>query len=131
MHRPITGLKLIVHPAQAFLAPQLEEHIEDTGRFALAGQRGAQRLRDLAQSRAGRIRRATHCRIQSLRGPFGKLAKSIAGLGQQSASVRSEEHTSELPSLMRISYAVFCLKKQTKIPDSTIHSLISKLYVIA
>src|SRR3546814_8916599 len=28
---------------------------------------------------------------------------------------RSEEHTSELPSLMRISYAVFCLKKKTKI----------------
>src|SRR3546814_5177034 len=28
---------------------------------------------------------------------------------------RSEEHTSELPSLMRISYAVFCLQKQNKI----------------
>src|SRR3546814_2871239 len=28
--------------------------------------------------------------------------------------LRSEEHTSELQSLMRISYAVFCLKKQTK-----------------
>src|SRR3546814_5002573 len=28
--------------------------------------------------------------------------------------VRSEEHTSELQSLMRISYAVFCLKKNTK-----------------
>src|SRR3546814_5793959 len=28
---------------------------------------------------------------------------------------RSEEHTSELESLMRISYAVFCLKKKTKI----------------
>src|SRR3546814_9635295 len=27
------------------------------------------------------------------------------------AEARSEEHTSELPSLMRISYAVFCLKK--------------------
>src|SRR3546814_8352495 len=27
---------------------------------------------------------------------------------------RSEEHTSELPSLMRSSYAVFCLKKKTK-----------------
>src|SRR3546814_6759893 len=27
---------------------------------------------------------------------------------------RSEEHTSELPSLMRTSYAVFCLKKKTK-----------------
>src|SRR3546814_5478822 len=28
---------------------------------------------------------------------------------------RSEEHTSELQSLMRISYAVFCLKKKTRI----------------
>src|SRR3546814_10041798 len=32
--------------------------------------------------------------------------------GAVSAQVRSEEHTSELQSLMRISYAVFCLKKQ-------------------
>src|SRR3546814_8120614 len=30
------------------------------------------------------------------------------------AQVRSEEHTSELPSLMRISYAVFCLNKKKK-----------------
>src|SRR3546814_2051304 len=30
------------------------------------------------------------------------------------AAMRSEEHTSELQSLMRISYAVFCLKKKTK-----------------
>src|SRR3546814_6474863 len=30
---------------------------------------------------------------------------------------RSEEHTSELQSLMRISYAVFCLKKKTKQPQ--------------
>src|SRR3546814_5169437 len=30
------------------------------------------------------------------------------------AGARSEEHTSELQSLMRISYAVFCLKKKTK-----------------
>src|SRR3546814_3722813 len=29
-------------------------------------------------------------------------------------AVRSEEHTSELQSLMRISYAVFCLKKKKK-----------------
>src|SRR3546814_3429735 len=29
-----------------------------------------------------------------------------------SATIRSEEHTSELQSLMRISYAVFCLKKK-------------------
>src|SRR3546814_4472557 len=32
----------------------------------------------------------------------------------RSMMVRSEEHTSELQSLMRISYAVFCLKKKTK-----------------
>src|SRR3546814_2501345 len=31
---------------------------------------------------------------------------------------RSEEHTSELQSLMRISYAVFCLKKKTKTPPT-------------
>src|SRR3546814_3978393 len=32
---------------------------------------------------------------------------------------RSEEHTSELQSLMRISYAVFCLKKKTTTDSST------------
>src|SRR3546814_3888612 len=32
------------------------------------------------------------------------------------ADARSEEHTSELQSLMRISYAVFCLKKKNKTP---------------
>src|SRR3546814_4368966 len=32
----------------------------------------------------------------------------------ESVGVRSEEHTSELQSLMRISYAVFCLKKKNK-----------------
>src|SRR3546814_10036945 len=32
---------------------------------------------------------------------------------------RSEEHTSELQSLMRISYAVFCLKKKTRKPTAT------------
>src|SRR3546814_11102071 len=38
-----------------------------------------------------------------------------AGRGMvTSPSVRSEEHTSELQSLMRISYAVFCLKKKNK-----------------
>src|SRR3546814_5145497 len=34
---------------------------------------------------------------------------------------RSEEHTSELQSLMRISYAVFCLKKKTK--EQTTHKI--------
>src|SRR3546814_7861620 len=34
------------------------------------------------------------------------------------SSTRSEEHTSELQSLMRISYAVFCLKKKKKITNN-------------
>src|SRR3546814_8698081 len=37
-----------------------------------------------------------------------------AAPGQRRVEVRSEEHTSELQSLMRISYAVFCLKKKKK-----------------
>src|SRR3546814_4482081 len=36
-----------------------------------------------------------------------------------SGSMRSEEHTSELQSLMRISYAVFCLKKKKNTPLNT------------
>src|SRR3546814_9743285 len=37
---------------------------------------------------------------------------NFAGQYQQAPAPRSEEHTSELQSLMRISYAVFCLKKK-------------------
>src|SRR3546814_7256305 len=54
----------------------------------------------------------------------GKLAKWLVKEGDKVTSGtviaeietdRSEEHTSELQSLMRISYAVFCLKKKKKI----------------
>src|SRR3546814_3413249 len=43
----------------------------------------------------------------------GNLAVFERSVGQQT-DYRSEEHTSELQSLMRISYAVFCLKKKKK-----------------
>src|SRR3546814_3897307 len=36
----------------------------------------------------------------------------VAGIDEAREELRSEEHTSELQSLMRISYAVFCLKKK-------------------
>src|SRR3546814_9919488 len=39
--------------------------------------------------------------------------------GATSTRLRSEEHTSELQSLMRISYAVFCLKKKKTNTNST------------
>src|SRR3546814_4508029 len=41
------------------------------------------------------------------------------GASSADLAVRSEEHTSELQSLMRISYAVFCLKKQNKNTKNT------------
>src|SRR3546814_1351924 len=40
--------------------------------------------------------------------------RRFAAPGADTRCSRSEEHTSELQSLMRISYAVFCLKKKTK-----------------
>src|SRR3546814_8281451 len=41
-------------------------------------------------------------------------AKVAPAQGRAPRGTRSEEHTSELQSLMRISYAVFCLKKKKK-----------------
>src|SRR5213593_5283041 len=59
----------------------------------------------------------------------GRAASRSAGARPSAASparrspARSEEHTSELQSLLTISYAVFCLKKKN-IKDNTIVSLI-------
>src|SRR3546814_1084263 len=61
----------------------------------------------------------THCRgvvLLGLSAPEAELVASFQVAAAQPLVKRSEEHTSELQSLMRISYAVFCLKKkqQTK-----------------
>src|SRR3546814_1028963 len=45
----------------------------------------------------------------------GRVNRPLALSLAQLRSMRSEEHTSELQSLMRISYAVFCLKKKKQI----------------
>src|SRR3546814_3224638 len=53
-----------------------------------------------------------------------RLAPGLAFLADlHIAAARSEEHTSELQSLMRISYAVFCLKKKT-IKTTKIHHIL-------
>src|SRR3546814_10043331 len=44
-------------------------------------------------------------------------------------SMRSEEHTSELQSLMRISYAVFCLKKKTILIKKTTNIIELRYYI--
>src|SRR3546814_8051645 len=54
------------------------------------------------------------CRITGRpdRGTGWRRQHHVADLSSESRQSRSEEHTSELQSLMRISYAVFCLKKK-------------------
>src|SRR3546814_7815810 len=48
-------------------------------------------------------------------GAADRLTRTVTDrIGDRIIPARSEEHTSELQSLMRISYAVFCLKKKTK-----------------
>src|SRR3546814_7143263 len=82
--------------------------------------RGRHARRAVAQPRAGAQHRLTDA-----------LELSVAPCSKRSmAEKRSEEHTSELQSLMRISYAVFCLKKKKHITNThnkytrTIHNII-------
>src|SRR3546814_9358852 len=58
-------------------------------------------------------------------GPANIPPLRLAAASESADGKRSEEHTSELQSLMRISYAVFCLKKKTQqtISNKTHHIL--------
>src|SRR3546814_1341133 len=56
-----------------------------------------------------------------LLGPGGRADLALVGREE----VRSEEHTSELQSLMRISYAVFCLKKKKNTKTQQTHTVIN------
>src|SRR3546814_6058622 len=85
----------------------------------------------MAMSRAMALRNAARpamwrgrARPSSLVPASGQLHHGAAGIDEQLAA-RSEEHTSELQSLMRISYAVLCLKKKKKIQHDTSHTLIT------
>src|SRR3546814_1348790 len=51
------------------------------------------------------------------------ISMRVPSHGASTSDVRSEEHTSELQSLMRISYAVFCLKKKKQNTHKTSHKL--------
>src|SRR3546814_7173220 len=55
-------------------------------------------------------RRSTRCLHVTAESPTPPVESRFL----RAAGLRSEEHTSELQSLMRISYAVFCLKKKKK-----------------
>src|SRR3546814_1050073 len=87
-------------------------------RFAVACEEGrAVEVDDVAKlaDKIGRRHRqagAHHVADHYVEPQLPRLARDRQSLGQ--AAARSEEHTSELQSLMRISYAVFCLKKKKK-----------------
>src|SRR3546814_7595664 len=74
--------------------------------------RRAARARDVSHRRAaGYGRGARHGRGSDRVGRRRAETVRRVGLHPITRTSRSEEHTSELQSLMRISYAVFCLKK--------------------
>src|SRR3546814_1384714 len=65
-------------------------------------------------ARTGLITRGLNEMLR-LNAAIGGRPETLMGLAGLGDLVRSEEHTSELQSLMRIPYAVFCLKKKTKL----------------
>src|SRR3546814_10743333 len=69
---------------------------------------GAERIGDARQRLAEML--AEHLLVGDVVGHFAQPIHIV----RESDEARSEEHTSELQSLMRISYAVFCLKKKNK-----------------
>src|SRR3546814_2865367 len=75
---------------------------------------------EIGHRHAFRIKEALEKQTQSERVEIGDgerpgnyRARARPAARATGISLRSEEHTSELQSLMRISYAVFCLKKKT------------------
>src|SRR3546814_1027213 len=71
----------------------------------LLSERYADKVDDTGRDYLARVRKAAG-RMDDLIGALLKMSRVSR------SPLRSEEHTSELQSLMRISYAVFCLKKK-------------------
>src|SRR3546814_3843071 len=95
-HRPQCALAVlaekVIAPDTVLVLRRARDQVEYTGCTVLAEQRA--------------LRTAQH---------FHALVVAVEHRQEIRATVeRSEEHTSELQSLMRISYAVFCLKKTTQ-----------------
>src|SRR3546814_6337515 len=79
----------------------------DTPVERLIDTRAAQMFPTLAPAEVERLRRFGSVRTHD-------QGDALVRVGETGHGLRSEEHTSELQSLMRISYAVFCLKKKKK-----------------
>src|SRR3546814_10524326 len=74
-----------------------------------------QEVKNFLASDLGKMQLSEELHLANILVPTPESANSEAiQNAYRQAMDRSEEHTSELQSLMRISYAVFCLKKKTK-----------------
>src|SRR3546814_10140629 len=80
----------------------------------------------------GRARLLRSCLLRRLSGYAAVKLMKVMLIAPAYLGKRSEEHTPELQSLMRISYAVFCLKKkntrQTKCNLQTVHNTTNRQY---
>src|SRR3546814_3524275 len=99
-----------LHPA--VLAEAGEEHLHLFARGVLRFIQDDEAVSQRAPAHEGDRRDLDLARCQPPLDLFGwhAVVKRVV----ERAQIRSEEHTSELQSLMRISYAVFCLKKKNK-----------------
>src|SRR3546814_7629555 len=95
----------------------------DRGRTGDRAAPGRFRDRAYAVHRlARRLQRLRHRRGLAFRDHHGHADAAVEGarhLLRLDIALRSEEHTSELQSLMRISYAVFCLKQKNTMINTT------------
>src|SRR3546814_4417464 len=101
------------------LVPQWHEPARRPVQQASGARQGRPQLRGKLPEWCVRIRRWQYPHVPQPRSDCPSSHPNRRWVG------RSEEHTSELQSLMRISYAVFCLKNKTYIPVTTHHILIS------
>src|SRR3546814_10745999 len=110
-------------PIAKRVACHRDHRVARLGRIAAAPDRGRQPIAEFVRAVVaamdvdpaddlGGVALARADQEALLRGPARQRQKRL-GVLQRIRPGRSEEHTSELQSLMRISYAVFCLKKNT------------------
>src|SRR3546814_5088434 len=101
--------------------------VQEAGLFLACTYQRLERAQTVPQGRDRRRRRPfgisrRQCRGRDDAEAFWRSGRLVRRDGRRSCQIsrrtrrqtRSEEHTSELQSLMRISYAVFCLKKKKK-----------------
>src|SRR3546814_6641619 len=93
-----------------WLESRLSGESRSSGTSATDRPEGERDADERGQGDGGKIARDDRGRAEA----DGDLPEVEQGVGDQPQ--RSEEHTSELQSLMRISYAVFCLQKKTYKP---------------